>query len=641
MKKIVLSIIVTLLFSGVTYSQIFNNGRSVDAKPSVPIPEVKIVQPVKDTITETGSDRDVPELLKSAESTADVLHNDDVIINGSLAVGVDAVNGEVFGSNTIVLKENNLRILFDDTSNSESFPNNDWMLKANDSENGGANYFAISDATAGRDIFKIEAHAPANSIYVEDYGRVGFGTSSPAVELHVADGDTPTLRLDQDGSSGWTAQIWDVAGNETNFFIRDATNGSKLPFRIQPNTPSSTLTLKSDGKVGIGTWSPEAKLHVTGNAKIEGEICLKPISLKEDDFLTPNEGMLAMDSISHSLKYYNGTEWVSSAGIQDISLVNDTLAITGSSAKVSLAAYMDNTDNQILQLSGTVLSIAGGNSVDLDRFTTDRQRLSFEDNILNISGATTPIDFSQYLDNTDDQELSLSGSVLSISGSESSVDLSGIVEGTDDQTLSLDGSILSIVDGNSVDLSGVVEDTDDQTLSLDGTTLSIVDGNSVDLSGISENTDEQTLSFNGTSLSISNGNSVDLSELVSDQQNQITDLNEQVETLTSQLAELKELVATLMGTSEVSVSLKSSSIDQNIPNPFSTTTVIPYNIARNVKSAYIGFYTQTGQLIKTVQINERGSGSYTFVPGNSSQIYLYTLFVDGVKVETKKMMYTE
>lgn len=97
---------------------------------------------------------------------------------------------------------------------------------------------------------------------MEDYGRIGLGTSTPAVELHVKDGDTPTLRLEQDSSSGWTAQTWDIAGNETNFFIRDATNGSKLPFRIQPSTPSSTLTLKSDGKVGIGTWSPTAKLEI-------------------------------------------------------------------------------------------------------------------------------------------------------------------------------------------------------------------------------------------------------------------------------------------------------------------------------------------------------------------------------------------
>ncbi|MBC8184460.1 hypothetical protein H8E88_25475 [candidate division KSB1 bacterium] len=68
--------------------------------------------------------------------------------------------------------------------------------------------------------------------------------------------------MEQDGSCGWTPQTWDVAGNEANFFIRDATNGSTLPFRIQPGAPSSNLCLKSDGKVGIGTWSPSFPLEL-------------------------------------------------------------------------------------------------------------------------------------------------------------------------------------------------------------------------------------------------------------------------------------------------------------------------------------------------------------------------------------------
>ncbi|MCB9307928.1 MAG: SBBP repeat-containing protein, partial [Lewinellaceae bacterium] len=78
------------------------------------------------------------------------------------------------------------------------------------------------------------------------------------------------------------------------------------------------------------------------------------------------------------------------------------------------------------------------------------------------------------------QNLSLSGAMLSIENG-NSVDLSGIHTDTDDQMLSLSGATLSIEDGNSVDLSGIDTDTDDQTLSLSGTVLSIEDGNSIDL----------------------------------------------------------------------------------------------------------------------------------------------------------------
>ncbi len=210
----------------------------------------------------TGGGAEAIETPPDSFTIQDVLHYDDVIITGSLAVGFDAADGESFGFDTIRLKEHNLRIHFDDTSYTGSYPSNSWRIIINDSTNGGANYFSIEDSDDGVRPFTIEAGAPANSLYVEDYGRVGLGTSTPVVELHVKDSDTPTLRLEQDSSGGWTAQTFDVGANESNFFIRDATNGSKLPFRIQPSTPSSTLCLKSDGNVGIGTWSPAYPLEL-------------------------------------------------------------------------------------------------------------------------------------------------------------------------------------------------------------------------------------------------------------------------------------------------------------------------------------------------------------------------------------------
>jgi len=191
---------------------------------------------------------------------------DDLIVAGSLCAGFDCVNGESFGFDTLRLKENNLRITFVDTSASASFPTNDWQLTANDSSNGGAEKFSIDDLTGGKTPFTIEANAPSHSLYVDDGGRIGFGTSTPVVDLHLKDGDTPTLRLEQDGSSGFTPQTWDVAGNETNFFIRDATNGSTLPFKVFPGAPSNALTIESTGDVGVGTTSPDATLDVESGA---------------------------------------------------------------------------------------------------------------------------------------------------------------------------------------------------------------------------------------------------------------------------------------------------------------------------------------------------------------------------------------
>ena len=190
---------------------------------------------------------------------------DDLIVDGSLCVGFDCVNGEVFGFDTIRLKENNLRIKFMDTSGG-TFPTNDWQLTANDSASGGANKFSIEDIDGGRTPFTIEARAPSHSLYVDDGGRLGLGTSIPVVDVHVISGNTPTLRLEQNGSSGFAPQTWDVAGNETSFFIRDASNGSTLPFRIRPSAPNQALVIDADGDIGVGTLSPSSAIHVIRNS---------------------------------------------------------------------------------------------------------------------------------------------------------------------------------------------------------------------------------------------------------------------------------------------------------------------------------------------------------------------------------------
>ncbi|MCJ7874797.1 hypothetical protein [Phaeobacter sp. J2-8] len=169
---------------------------------------------------------------------ADQVIVDDLIVQFSLCVGNDCVNGENFGFDTIRMKENNTRLHFQDTSNSGSFPSADWRLVANDSSNGGSNKFAIEDVDAGRQTFIIEQGAPANAMFMSNSGDLGIGTSNPIVEVQAVDGNTPTLRLEQNGSNGFTPQTWDLAGNEAGFFIRDVTNGSQLPFRIIPGADS-------------------------------------------------------------------------------------------------------------------------------------------------------------------------------------------------------------------------------------------------------------------------------------------------------------------------------------------------------------------------------------------------------------------
>jgi len=198
-------------------------------------------------------------------TAADQVIPDDLIVQGSACVGLDCVNNESFGFDTIRLKENNTRIKFDDTSTSTGFPANDWQLTANDSASGGSSKFSIEDITGSKVPFTVTAGAATNSIFVDSTGRVGLRTSTPVLDLHIATSNTPAMRLEQNNSGGFTAQTWDIAGNEANFFVRDVTGGSRLPFRIRPGAPTSSIDINASGNVGIGTASPSNKLHVSSS----------------------------------------------------------------------------------------------------------------------------------------------------------------------------------------------------------------------------------------------------------------------------------------------------------------------------------------------------------------------------------------
>lgn len=187
---------------------------------------------------------------------------DDLIVQGSACVGLDCVDGESFGFDTIRVKENNDRIQFDDTSSSAGFASNNWQIRANSSASGGGNFLAFVDqgttgnSETGTIVFEVDAGAPANSLRVSSSGKVGVRTATPVLDVHVNSTDTPAIRLEQNNSGGFTAQTWDVAGNEANFFVRDVTSGSRLPFRIRPGAPTSSIDIAANGFVGMGTASP-------------------------------------------------------------------------------------------------------------------------------------------------------------------------------------------------------------------------------------------------------------------------------------------------------------------------------------------------------------------------------------------------
>jgi hypothetical protein len=302
-------------------------------------------------------------------SMPDQVIADDLIVQGSTCVGLDCVNNEAFGFDTIRLKENNDRIQFDDTSTSAGFPTNNWQIRANSSASGGASFLAFVDQGAtgnsetGTILFEVDAGAPANSLKVSSTGKVGIKTGTPVLDLHIAASDTPAQRLEQTTAGGFSAQTWDIAGNEANFFVRDVTGGSRLPFRIRPGAPTSSIDISASGNVGIGTAGPGQKLQVvggqfgvfnsssTGGASIDGNALAGATSIFSD-FLGGVEPKLHLSTFSGKASSAGIT--VDTSGSVGIGTTSPTalLSVNGTANKPGGGAWDVFSDERLKNIKG-------------------------------------------------------------------------------------------------------------------------------------------------------------------------------------------------------------------------------------------------------------------------------------------------
>lgn len=663
-KQLHFLIVLAFLASG-----LFVNAQNPFTQLRIEQQQKKLNQPLEIT------DQDVPGRVLISATDAE--------ITGSLGIGFDIPSPNAYGADTFVMAENNLRIYFNDTSNSASFPNNDWRLTANDQTNGGDNYFGIDDATAGTRPFRVDAGAGNNAIRIEAGGDVGINIANPVVKLHVFDTDTPTMRLDQVG--GFGTHRWDIAGNETNFFIRDVTGGGTLPFRIRPGAPTSTLDINGNGAVGIGEAAPDANSSLDLGATDRGLLLNRMDNAGRTTLgglLDGGDvGMIVYDTDDLSAYSWDGAAW-QPVGTDTDDQTADVFQLNGNNLELSLeddgqatlqvdlSSFLDNTDDQVadvFQLSGNNLELSleddgqATQQVDLSSFldNTDDQvadvfqltgnnlELSLEDD----GQATQQVDLSGFLDNTDDQQLTLNVNSLDLEDG-GSVDLTPYLDNTDNQDISGSGFAANILTigisgGNSenVDLSALDNSgTDDQQLTLNGNSLDLEDGGSVDLSGYLDNTDDQHLGYalngNVLTLLITGGNvaNIDLTPLIQPLIDENVSQQAQIDDLIARVTALEDCACTL-NTNDNDPNSGRATLSQNVPNPYDNTTTIGYYIPFTHDRANIVIRSITGQLIRNISLTQFGEGSIVIDRSRmASAIYMYTLYVDGKRIDTKRMV---
>jgi hypothetical protein len=108
----------------------------------------------------------------------------------------------------------------------------------------------------------------ATRMKITNAGLVGIGTNNPSTELHVKGAGT-VAQFEGTGGNAFI-QFTDSDDGTLAFIGAD---GGDLKFQTPTGSYSDKLTIKNDGKVGIGTSNPSAKLHVVGSTS--GDSVLK------------------------------------------------------------------------------------------------------------------------------------------------------------------------------------------------------------------------------------------------------------------------------------------------------------------------------------------------------------------------------
>lgn len=125
----------------------------------------------------------------------------------------------------------------------------------------------------------------AGNVY-RDTGNVGMGTTTPTRRLHLVGttaNETMMAVERNDGTNNISAFTLNPFGSTTN-------DQPKLAISIGNDLTDTAvkMVVGANGNVGIGTTTPAERLHVVGNANIEGSLRLKSDNTQFIDLVAPS-----------------------------------------------------------------------------------------------------------------------------------------------------------------------------------------------------------------------------------------------------------------------------------------------------------------------------------------------------------------
>ena len=152
----------------------------------------------------------------------------------------------------------------------------------------------------GTGVFYVRNDVPDTLMVVDgNTGNVGIGTTEPQEKLQIQ-GDL-IVHETTESVRGANLMAADIECNMVDLFAQDGhgylkTTVPEMDLVLGAGFWGDHLTIKSDGNVGIGTTSPDEKLQVAGNMRLDG-------ALEDKDGEAGTAGQILSSTAT-------GTDWI-------------------------------------------------------------------------------------------------------------------------------------------------------------------------------------------------------------------------------------------------------------------------------------------------------------------------------------------